>query len=252
MKRYIDHTKNIIELKNVSFSYVTGSEPVIKNVNLEVHQGDYLGIIGPNGGGKSTLIRLILRLLKPSSGEILLYKSPVDGFTGWEKIGYVSQRAAHIDPRFPMTAEEVVYMGRYPKIGLFRFPGKRDREIVRESLNHVGMWKFKDKLIGDLSGGQQQRVYIARALAGEPEVIILDEPTVGVDVSAQKQFYSLLRKLNRDINLTLVLASHELEVLAHEATEIAYINQTIVYYGVPDRFVKSRYFMTLYPDSHHD
>src|SRR5256885_3287244 len=176
----VDHTKNIIELRHVSFSY--GEELIVKHVDLQVHKGDYLGIIGPNGGGKSTLLKLILGLLIPTEGEILLYGIPLKKFHDRSKIGYVSQRATHIDPHFPITVQEVVTMGRYPKLGLFRFPMQSDKDKVRNALEEVEMWEFKDRLVGDLSGGQQQRVFIARALAGDPEIIILDEPTVGVDV----------------------------------------------------------------------
>ncbi|MGH7246161.1 MAG: metal ABC transporter ATP-binding protein [Candidatus Levyibacteriota bacterium] len=239
----IDHTKNIIELRNVSFSY--GEEVVVKDVNLEVHKGDYLGIIGPNGAGKSTLLKLMLGLLTPTKGDVLLYGTPIKKFRDWSKIGYVSQKVTHIDPHFPMTVEEVVTMGRYPQIGLFRFPSKNDKDIVTKALSHVEMLAFKDRLVGDLSGGQQQRVFIARALAGQPEVILLDEPTVGVDIKTQKQFYTLLQKLNTELNLTLVLVSHELDVLSHEATEIAYINCELVYHGTPKKFIQSEYFNKL-------
>lgn len=244
----VDHTHNIIELKNVSFSYE--GETVIKDVNLEVHKGDYLGIVGPNGGGKTTLLKLMLGLLKPAYGQIYLYGQDIKRFSNWSKIGYISQQVYHIDPHFPMTVEEVVTMGRYPVLGLFRFPGKKDRRIVREALEHVEMWEFRKRLIGDLSGGQEQRVFIARALAGEPEVIFLDEPTVGVDLSTQKQFYTLLQKLNKKIHITLILVSHELDVVAHEATEITYLNQSIIYYGIPDQFIKSKYFTSFHTGTH--
>ncbi len=239
----VDHTKNIIEFKDVSFSY--GTEEVLKDINLQVHKGDYLGIIGPNGGGKSTLLKLMLGLLSPTKGEVLLYGISLKKFRDWSKIGYVSQHVTHIDPHFPMTVEEVVTMGRYPQIGLFRFPTQKDKDIVKEALCQVEMLQFKDKLVGDLSGGQQQRIFIARALAGHPEVIVLDEPTVGVDVKTQKQFYTLLQKLNTELDLTLVLVSHELDIVAHEATEIAYVNRELVYHGIPKKFVHSEYFEKL-------
>src|SRR5690348_17084079 len=158
----IDHTQNIIELKNVSFSY--GEGMVIHDINLEVHKGDYLGIIGPNGGGKSTLLKLMLGLLTPTQGEILLYNTPIKKFKDWSKIGYVSQQVTHIDPHFPITVEEMVSMGRYPKLGILRRIGKEDKDIVKEAMIQVEMLPFKDKLVGDLSGGQQQRAFIARAL----------------------------------------------------------------------------------------
>lgn len=239
----IDHTKAIIELKDVSFSY--GNDKAVENVNMQVHKGDYLGIVGPNGGGKSTLLKLMLGLLVPTAGEVLLYGQDIKKFKDWSKIGYISQQVTHIDPNFPMTVEEVVSMGRYSKLGLFRFLGKTDREKIKEALEQVEMWEFRKRLVGDLSGGQQQRIFIARALAGEPEIIVLDEPTVGVDVKTQKQFYSLLQKLNTEFNITLILVSHELDIVAHESTEIAYINRSLVYHGIPSIFMKSEYFEKL-------
>ncbi len=247
----IDHTQKIIELKNVSFSY--NNEPAVKDINLEVHKGDYLGIIGPNGGGKSTLLKLMLGLLTPQTGQVLFSGNDIKQFKDKSKIGYISQHITHIDPNFPMTVEEVVNTGRYSKLGLFRFLGTKDHEKVRSAIEQVDMWEYRRRLIGDLSGGQQQRVFIARVLASETDIIVLDEPTVGVDVKTQKQFYSLLRKLNTQLDLTLILASHELDVVGKEATEIAYINNTLVYYGVPKEFLKSEYFEKLSGkgDHHH-
>src|SRR5260221_13221811 len=196
----IDHSHNIIELNNVAYSYGK-NEPVINGITFAIHKGDYLGLIGPNGAGKSTLLKLILGILKPTSGHIRLFDTDIRKFKDWSKIGYISQQVTHIDPNFPMTVEEVVDMGRYPKKGLFRFLNQKDHMIVKESLIHVGMLDYKKKLIGDLSGGQQQRVFIDRALAGEPEVIVLDEPTTGVDEKTQKQFYSLMQKLNQGLHI---------------------------------------------------
>lgn len=242
MQNHADHTHTIIELDKVCFSYT--EDEVIKDVSLEIHQGDYIGIIGPNGGGKSTLLKLMLGLLKPDKGTIKLFGLGLKEFKDWSKIGYVPQRA-HIETNFPVTVEEVVSMGRYGKRGLFHFPTKEDNEKALLALRQVDMLGFKNRRIGDLSGGQQQRIFIARALAAEPEVIFLDEPTVGVDIKTQKQFYTLLRKLNRELNLTLILASHELDVVAHEATELVYINRTLVFYGNPEEFLKGAYFHEL-------
>lgn len=239
----IDHTKSILELQNVSFSY--GEEEVVHDITLNVHKGDYLGIIGPNGGGKSTLLKLMLGLVTPLAGKVFLFGEEIKKFKDWSKIGYISQRVTHVDPHFPMTVKEVVSMGRYPKLGFFRQLGNKDEDIVKESLSQVEMLQNENRLIGDLSGGQQQRVFIARALAGQPEVIVLDEPTVGVDVKTQKQFYSLLQKLNIELHMTLVLVSHELDIVAHEATEIAYVNRELVYHGVPNNFLHSEYFEKL-------
>lgn len=238
----VKHTHNIIELQKVCFSYT--SEEVIKDITLNIHKSDYVGIIGPNGGGKSTLLKLMLGLLSPTSGTVKLFGQDIREFTDWYKIGYVAQRA-YVEINFPVTVAEVVAMGRYGKRGLFHFPTNEDKEKVITALQQVEMLEYKDRQISDLSGGQQQRVFIARALASEPEVIFLDEPTVGVDVKTQKQFYKFLRKLNDELDLTLVLVSHELDVVGHEATELGYINRTMEYYGDPNVFLKGDYFHEL-------
>ncbi len=236
------HDQTIIDLDRVCFSFTT--EEVIKDVRLQVHKGDYVGIIGPNGGGKTTLLKLMLGILKPKDGTIKLFGTDIKNFKDWSKIGYVPQRT-HIEMNFPVTVEELVAMGRFGKLGLFHFPSIEDKEKTMQALKQVDMLEFRNRQISDLSGGQRQRIFIARALSSEPEVIFLDEPTVGVDIKTQKQFYSLLRKLNKELSLTLILVSHELDVVSHEATELGYINRTLEYYGEPNEFLKGAYFHEL-------
>jgi len=238
----VNHIDTIIELDNVSFFYT--NETVIKDVSLRIHKGDYVGIIGPNGGGKSTLLKLMLGVIKPTHGSVKLFGQDIKHFKDWSKIGYVPQKT-YFDMNFPVTVEEVVSMGRYGKRGLFHFPTSEDAKKVKQALEQVEMGQFHKRQIGDLSGGQQQRVFIARALVVDPEVIFLDEPTVGVDIKTQQQFYKLLRKLNKELDLTLVLVSHELDVIAHESTELGYINRTLDYYGDPNEFLKGEYFHEL-------
>lgn len=226
-----DHNHNIIEVRDICFSY--GATQVLHNIDLDIHKGDYLGVIGPNGGGKTTLIKIILGLITPQCGSIKLFGKDLRNFKDWSKIGYVAQNPSHSDANFPATVNEVVSMGRFAKRGLFRSLTKEDEKAIKEALSQVGMLEFKDRLISDLSGGQHQRVCIARALAGNPEVLFLDEPTVGVDFQNQEEFYKLLKKLNKDIGLTLVLVSHDLGVIASEVTEIACVNNNMVYHGSP-------------------
>ncbi len=222
----VDHTKNIIETKDVSFSY--GGHKVLENIDLNVHRGDYIGIIGPNGGGKTTLIKLILGLLKPDKGEIKLFDEPVNKFKDWKKIGYVAQKVTNFDPAFPITAAEVVGLGK-----------GNEKEHVKWALDKVEMSAYANKLIGNLSGGQQQRVFIARALAQKPEVIFLDEPTTGIDAESQKEFFAFLSKLNHDLDITLILISHDINIITEEATEIAFINKKLTYYDNPKEFLKN-------------
>lgn len=240
----VDHTKNIIEIQAVSFAY--GGATVLDKVSLNIHQGDYLGIVGPNGGGKTTLLRVILGLLKPSSGTIKLFGSPCLCRKERSRLGYVPQKAINFDPLFPATVYEVAAMGRYGKKGLLRGLNAEDHRLIADSLRRVEMLEHRDRLIGDLSGGQQQRVFIARALSGTPEVLLLDEPTIGVDLQTQEQFYRLLKKLNREMNLTLILISHDIGVVANEATEIAFLNQSLRYYGDPRGFAGSGVLADLY------
>lgn len=217
---------NIIELHQVSFSY--GNVIVLKDINLVIHRGDYLGIVGVNGGGKTTLLKIILNLLTPQTGQVHVH-------TPRSSLGYVPQTNL-IDRHFPVTVREVVAMGRIAQRGIGRRLTTADQVAVRAVLTEVGMWSYADRLIGDLSGGQQQRVFIARSLVGEPSVLILDEPTDGVDAQHQEQFYQLLRHLNTHLKLTLILVSHDLDRVAAEATELACINQTLVYHGSPAKF----------------
>lgn len=239
-----DHTKNIIEIKHISFSY--NQNEVLKDITFNVHKGDYLGLIGPNGGGKTTLLKIMSGLLTPSQGTVQLFGHNIQNFHDWSKIGYVSQTAVRFDSNFPATVEEIVAMGLYGKIGLFKGLSSEDKKSITEALEKVKMNGYKHKLIGSLSGGQQQRVFIARALVSKPEVLFLDEPTAGIDVQTQEQFYQLLRMLNTQENLTLILVSHELDVVAHEATEVACINQQLVYHGSPKDFLQGDYLTKLY------
>ncbi len=232
----VDHTKNIVEVKNISFSY--GSIDILKNITLEVHQGDYLGIIGPNGAGKTTLLKIMLGLMIPSKGSIKLFGEDINSFKGWSKIGYVPQQVTRFYLQFPATAEEVVLMGRYGRRGLLRPATITDTKAAHEALKEVGMFDYKNRLIGDLSGGEQQRVFIARALASEPTIIFLDEPTTGVDEVARRQFYALLRKLNTKLGLTLVLVSHEIDMVTKEVMHIACINRRLVCHTSPADFLR--------------
>lgn len=240
----VNHSENIIELEHVSFAYQ--SELILKDITFAVHRGDYLGIVGPNGGGKTTVLKIILGLLEPTQGTVKLFGKPSNEFTQRNRLGYVSQKLAVIDRQFPATVEEVVAMGRYAHVGLLRRLKKSDRVAIDQALEQVEMQDYKKRLIGDLSGGQQQRVFIARALAAQPEVLILDEPTVGVDVHTQEQFYALLRQLNTDLQLTLVLVTHDLDVVAKETTELACINQSVSYHGSPSTFMTSHVNDELY------
>ncbi len=232
----VDHTKNIVEVKDISFSY--SNERVLENISFAVHKGDYLGVVGPNGAGKTTLLKIMLGLLKPESGSINLFGVPLGEFKDWNKIGYVPQKVTNFDSSFPVTVYDVVIMGLYGSLPICCGINNKDRSAVQKSLEQVDMWEYRDRLIGDLSGGQQQRVFIARALVSNPEIIFLDEPTTGIDQKMHDEFYTLLRTLNHDKNLTLVLISHDIKMITKEAMHIACVNKTLVCHTSPDEFLK--------------
>ncbi|MDQ3239280.1 MAG: metal ABC transporter ATP-binding protein [bacterium] len=238
----------IVEVRNLNFSYK--DELVLKDIHLEIKKGDFLGIIGPNGSGKSTLLRIILGLLKPTSGEVVLFGDELKKFKNWSKIGYVAQKATQFETKIPVTVYELVSQGRIGRSKLFSFFDNNDKNCIYKALESVGLSEHGDSLITELSGGQQQRAFIARALSSEPELLILDEPTVGVDVQAQDDFYELLSKLHTNSNnenlLTLIIVSHDIDVIVNEVNKLVCLNNTMVYHGTPRDFIKEDYLTKLY------
>ncbi|SEN77600.1 zinc transport system ATP-binding protein [Peptostreptococcus russellii] len=206
--------KKIIEVKNVSFKY--DRDYVFENINFDIYKGDFVGIIGSNGAGKSTLIKLILGQLKADKGKIL-----IDGVESWtgknlQEIGYVPQVGLSRGIDFPATVEEIVMMNMYKEIGRFGFPKKEHKEKVKKALEIVDMTNFLHRKFSDLSGGQQQRVVIAKAIVNSPEILILDEPTTGIDHHSENVLYELLDKLHKEEKITIVMISHDIEkIKAH-------------------------------------
>ncbi len=213
----------IIEIQNLSFAY--NSQEVLKDVSLTVKQGEFLALIGPNGGGKTTLLRLILGLLDADKGTIRVFGHPPRKAS--HRIGYVPQDV-HINKNFPVTAMDVVLMGRRTSGKGRARHSKKDRGAAQNALEIVGMADFIHRRIGRLSGGQRQRVFIARALATDPDVLLLDEPTASIDPQGQSDFYTLLKDLNATV--TVVLVSHDLMILTSYVRSVACVNQQVHYH----------------------
>ncbi|MBO9129619.1 metal ABC transporter ATP-binding protein [Bacillus sp. 165] len=226
--------EHIIEIDNVSFRYENRN--VLENINLSIPRGAFLGLVGPNGSGKSTLLKCILGILKPKEGTIHLFGTDIRKFKDWNKIGYVSQKANSFNSGFPATVFEVVSMGLVSKVGLFRFLNKSHKQKVYKALQDVGMAEFMNRNIGELSGGQQQRVFIARALVSNPELLILDEPTVGVDAGNVENFYTMLAELNKNLNLTLLLVTHDIGTITDKVTHVACLNKYLHFHGETETF----------------
>ncbi len=194
----------VINVENLTFEYTDTA--ILKNVNFKLYKGDFLGIIGANGAGKSTLIKLILGLLSPDSGKISLFGT--DFIKARKKIGYVPQKANSFNTDFPATVKEVVRANLFAEKVLFKPYTKKDDEKVNSALELVGMLQHKDKLIGSLSGGEQQRVFIARALVRKPELLLMDEPTVGIDAKSVHDIMDIIKKLNKN-GMTIIMTNHD-------------------------------------------
>ncbi|MBO8156802.1 MAG: metal ABC transporter ATP-binding protein [Bacillaceae bacterium] len=226
----------ILKIDHLSFKYE--DQMVLKDVDITIEKGEFTGLIGPNGSGKTTLVKLILGLEKIQSGQIHLFGTPIQKFKQWQKIGFVSQKANTFNRGFPATVYETVAMGLTGKLGYFRFLRRKDKKKVFDSLAKVGMEAFASHNIGDLSGGQQQRAFIARALVSNPEFLILDEPTVGVDTDNVGRFYEMLKELNQHQGITLLLISHDIGSITTHVTDLLCLNKTVHYHGNPNDYQK--------------
>jgi zinc transport system ATP-binding protein len=211
-----------LRLDHLSFSYGHGP-PVLRDVVLEVARGEFVAIAGPNGGGKTTLLRLVLGLEQPTSGRIELFV---------RRLGYLAQRAqAGIDA--PLTVRELVTAGRAPRTRLLGPLAAGDHEAVREAIQRVGLAPQADRRLSTLSGGQQQRAFIAKALAAEPELLVLDEPTTGVDVEAQEAIAELLQRLRSELDMTILYVSHEFGAVERFVERIVLLRGEVVFDGAP-------------------
>ncbi|WP_407928355.1 metal ABC transporter ATP-binding protein [Caproiciproducens faecalis] len=213
-----------MEIQDLYFSY--NRENVLSQINLSVEYGDYAGIIGSNGAGKSTLLKLILGVLKPSSGTIRLFGKDGCDPRDFRKIGYIPQNSAAFFGGFPATVEEVVKANLYSQLGFLRLPAKKHKVLVQQALETVGMQDCAKRRIGELSGGQQQRIMLARVLVAQPQILLLDEPVTGIDAQAAKSLYALLEQLNAEQGITILMVTHDVERAFRSAKHILHLNSS--------------------------
>ena len=214
------------------------AKEVLKGLTFSVEGGDFVGVVGPNGSGKSTLIRLILGLMRPTLGEISLFGSPLRRFDEWRKVGYLPQTSSAVNRFFPATVKEIVGLGLVPagRGGIAR----HDEKAVRRAMELMDIMDIRNRLIGELSGGQHQRVLLARALIREPQLLILDEPTVAIDSEIRGRFFDIITDLNRKRGVTVLLVTHDTSSIGLYATKLLYLEGSIVFYGGFDDFCLSR------------
>ena len=229
-----------IEVKNLTVSY--GPKPALLDVSVTVDRGLLVGIIGPNGGGKSTLIKALLGFVKRDVGEVWVYGAPAERAKGL--VAYVPQRGA-VDWDFPVTVREVAMMGRYGHIPWYKEPGAADRVAVAEALEMVRMTDFSDRQIGQLSGGQQQRVFMARALAQGSEMLLLDEPFAGVDAATERAILDVLEEAKK-AGRTLVVVHHDLATAAEYFDRLMLIKQRLYAYGPPEAVLREDLLSEVY------
>jgi zinc transport system ATP-binding protein len=230
--------QEVIKLENVTYRY--NSDLVLENISFKADQGDLLGIIGPNGAGKTTLFSLILGLLEGYQGKITVFGEDIrNNRKILKKIGYIPQKNI-IDQGFPATVEEIVSLGVFER---------KTKDKIISAINTVGLLEQKHKRIGELSGGQQQRILIAKALVNEPQLLILDEPTTAIDLETQNKFYALLRKLNSENKITIILASHDLDAINKLANKIACVNRKMSFHGDAREFFGNEQLLKSYSES---
>jgi ABC-type Mn2+/Zn2+ transport system ATPase subunit len=227
--------KEPIHFDHVSLGY--GKRPLLTDIDFRVPEGDFLGVVGPNGSGKTTILRALLGTLKPLAGEVHL----ASGL----RFGYVPQRD-QVDYGFPLKVVDVVMMGRYDRIGLGRRPGAADREAAHVALEHVGIRDLADRQLASLSGGQRQRALIARALVGQPNVLILDEPTNGMDLVSTTQILGLARELHERDRLTVIMVSHALNEVANYVDRIALVMNGAFRIGSVDEILSEKVLSDMY------
>ena len=228
-------TEPLVRLSGVNFSI--SDRPILEKIDLDIKPGEFIGLLGPNGAGKTTLMRLILGLVSPTSGQVRFHCEQEDCHAGDNSsscrpcIGYVPQSTRVFEAGFPATVREVVEMGLYGQKGLLHGLSKADRAEVSRAIEQAGLSPLSSRRISELSGGQQQRVFIARALVGRPHLLILDEPTTGVDAMGEADFFKLLTHLNRTHNIAILLVLHDVEMLRAQVGRVVCLNRRVLYDG---------------------
>jgi zinc transport system ATP-binding protein len=225
------HVTPVVRLRGISFGYRPG-QSVLEDVDLLVEEGEFVAVAGPNGGGKTTLVRIILGLERPSSGTALLYGEPAHRFSRRRTLGYLAQRS-ELGGDAPATVREVVSAGRLASGGLIGPMRRRDRELVTDAIGRVGLGDVADAPLRTLSGGMQQRAFIAKALAGEPSLLVLDEPTTGVDVESQESLAALLDRLHSELGVTVIYVSHEFGAVERFVQRLVLVRGGILFDGAP-------------------
>jgi zinc transport system ATP-binding protein len=215
----------VIEVQSLNVD--RSGKRIIQNADFTIYRGDYVGVVGPNGGGKTTLMKSILGILPKESGKIRILGEPIDSFKQWNRLAFVSQDSINFDSNFPMSVREMISIGRISRKNLARPLKKNDWEKVEETIEFMGLKDFSEKRIGQLSGGQRQRVFVAKAMVRDPEILMLDEPVSGIDAEAQERFYMRLGNLNKSRGTTILIVSHDLASVFCRMSHVISVNRMV-------------------------
>ena len=237
--------KTQMEVKNLEFAY--DSEHVLKSISFSIEQGDFIGLIGPNGSGKSTLLKLAGGLLPCTESSIQLNQRSINHINKKELARVISWVPQEHPMVFPFTSQEIVLMGRHPYLSPLSFEGEEDYQIARQAMETTNTSKFSDRYFNEISGGEKQRVILASAIAQEPEIMLLDEPTSALDLKYQVQILNILKHLNEDKNITLILAMHDLNLASRYCRRLILLNEgSIVRDGTPEEVLKKEVLENVY------
>ncbi len=228
---------DIVCADGLCFTY--NAAEVLCDISLQITAGDYIGLVGPNGSGKTTLIKTLLGLLPPSAGNISLFGQNPAEFNDWYKVGYLPQKLTGFNPYFPARVKEIVSLGLLAGKRFPRRIAKTDEQALNRMFSLLDIDEIKDKRIGELSGGQQQRVLLARALVGEPEFLILDEPTTALDPETRDKFFSTLKELNQKQQVTIMIVTHDVADIGKYASKLLYLDKRIIFFGSFENFCTS-------------
>ena len=228
---------NILATEDLGFRY--NSVEVLSRISFQVQRGDYIGLVGPNGSGKTTLIKIILGLLRSTQGRIILFGLEQNKFADWKRIGYLPQTLTQLNPYFPATVKEIVASGLFSGK---RFPKRlhrSDETSIDEALALMDALHLKNCPVGELSGGQKQRIFAARAIVHKPELLLLDEPSAALDPEIREHFFTTLRHLNGDREVTIILVTHDIATIGRYASKLLYLDKEVVFYGNFEDFCSS-------------
>lgn len=231
---------DLLEIEDVGVNY--GSRPALQGVSLRIPHAAQVAVVGPNGAGKSTLFKAMMGLLPMTTGRLLIHGRPAAEYR--DPIAYVPQRE-EVDWRFPVTVYDVVAMGRYGRRGWLRRLSVADREVISRSLERMAIWELADRPIGELSGGQQQRAFLARALAQEPHILLLDEPFTGVDIATREATLELLSDLRRN-SVTVLVSTHDLDLAARRFDQVVLLNGRLISAGAPEEVFRREHLQAAF------